>query len=100
MKICVDDKEIFTLTETQKQVIKNDILEEIFEDDMCRRLHYILMHKYQRCFERLKAEWEPKLKANGVDMIPTDPDKLADLIFKQPNYKNRSTREREASNGV
>lgn len=63
---------------------------------MKRRLQYILMHKYERCFERLKKEWEPKLAANGVASIPTNPDALAELIFAQPNYKCRKTREAEA----
>ncbi len=98
MKISVDDQELFRLSETQKNVIRNDIHEEIFDADMKRRLHYILTHKYERCFERLKAEWEPKLRANGVAMIPTDPDALARLIFQQPNYKNRSQREMESQN--
>lgn len=93
MKISVDDQEIFRLSETQKKVIKNDILEEIFDEDMKRRLHYILNHKYEKCFERLKQEWEPKLRENGVQMIPTNPDAFAELIFSQPNYKNRSQRE-------
>jgi hypothetical protein len=102
MKISVNDVELFQLNETQKKVIKNDILEEEFENDMKRRLQYILMHKYERCFERLKNEWthssagEPsKLEKNGVQSIPTNPDALAELIFSQPNYKNRTNREKE-----
>ena len=95
MKISVDDKELFTLSDVQKRVIQNDIPSEIFEEDMKRRLHYILMEKYERCFERLKLEWEPKLRENGVTMIPTDPDQLAYLIFSQPNYKSRSEREKD-----
>lgn len=95
MKISVDDQELFRLSETQKNVIKNDIDEEIFDDDMKRRLQYILMHKYERCFERLKKEWEPKLKANGVTMIPTNEDQFSQLVFSQPNYKNRSQRDSE-----
>ena len=94
MKISVDGKEIFALSETQKKVIQNDILSEIFEEDMHRRLQYILIHKYEECFKRLKLEWEPKLSQNGVKMVPTDPDELAELIFKQPNYKNRSQRDK------
>lgn len=93
MKISVDDKELFTLSETQKKVIKNDIHEEIFDDDMKRRLQYILMHKYEQCFDRLKKEWEPMLKANGVKSIPLDNDEFAELVFQQPEYKNRSQRE-------
>ncbi len=93
MKISVDDKHLFTLSETQKKVIKNDIHENIFDDDMKRRLQYILTHKYEQCFARLKSEWEPKLVSNGVKMMPTDPDAFAELVFSQPNYQNRSQRE-------
>ena len=97
MKISVDDKELFTLTDLQKQVIMNDIDSDIFDQDMKRRLQYILMHKYERCFARLKSEWDSKLLANGVDMIPTDPDKYAQLVFSQPNYMDRKYREEKAA---
>lgn len=96
MKISVDNIDLFTLTETQKQVIKNDINADIFDEDMKRRLQYILMHKYERCFARLKQEWDKKLAENGVDMIPTNPDAYAELVFRQPNYKNKKTRDLEA----
>ena len=94
MKIQVDGKEIFGLSEVQEQVIMNDIQEELFYDDMCRRLEYVLTHKYEQCFERLKKEWESKL-AERVSSIPTNKDELAKLIFSQTDYKNRSQRERE-----
>jgi len=94
VKISVNDQELFTLSETQQQVIKNDIPEELFDTDMKRRLQWILMHKYEECFKDLKKEWDPKLAANGIDMIPTDPDKYAQLVFAQPNYKDRATREK------
>jgi hypothetical protein len=92
MKISVNDQELFTLSEIQKKVIKNDIHEDIFEEDMKRRLHYILNHKYERCFERLKNEWLPKLKER-VSSIPTNEYDLAELIFSQPDYKSRKSRE-------
>lgn len=92
MKISVDGVDVFTLSETQKKVIQNEIESEIFDVDMKRRLHYILMHKYEKCFERLKSEWEPKLRAAGVAMIPTDRDAYAQLVFSQPEYKSKSQR--------
>lgn len=95
MKISVDDLELFTLNETQKKVIQNDIHSDIFDEDMKRRLKYIITHKYERCFERLKKEWDSKLAASGVKMIPTDCDEYAELVFSQPDYKNRSQREKE-----
>ena len=59
---------------------------------MERRVGYIIEHKYERCLERLKKEWEPKL-AKTLPSIPTDPDALAELIFAHPDYKSRSQRE-------
>jgi hypothetical protein len=96
MKISVDDVELFTLSDTQKNVICNDIPDEEFDADMKRRLQYVLTHKYEQCFRRLKEEWEPKLAANGVTMIPTDADAFAQLVFAQPNYQSRSQREAAA----
>lgn len=94
MKISVDDQELYRLTETQKKVIQNDILTEVFEEDMKRRLKWVLTHKYERCFERLKKEWEPKL-SEKMSSLPTNPDEFAKLIFAQPDYKNRSQREQK-----
>ena len=92
MKISVDDQECFCLSETQKKVIKNDIHEDEFEIDMRRRLQYILTHKYERCMNRLKDEWEEKL-TERYPSIPTDADALAELIFSQEDYKSRKERE-------
>jgi hypothetical protein len=50
------------------------------------------MHKYEQCFKDLKAEWDSKLALNGVAMIPTDPDAYAELVFAQPNYRDRAAR--------
>lgn len=96
MKISVDDQELFTLTDTQKNVIMNDVLSDEFDADMKRRLQWIIAEKYNRCFERLKKEWEPKLAERGIASIPTNKDAFAELIFTQPDYKNRNQRESEA----
>ena len=97
MKISVNDQKLFELNEVQKKVICNDIPDEIFEADMKRRLSYALTHKYEQCFKRLKAEWEPKL-LKVLDAVPTDPDKFAEIIFSQPEYKSRSMRDAEETN--
>lgn len=94
MKISVNDEQLFALNETQKRVIQNDIASEVFDSDMKRRLEWVLMHKYERCFQRLKQEWEPKL-SQRIAAIPTNPDEFAQLVFSQADYKNRSERERE-----
>ena len=96
MKISVNDVELYTLSETKKNVIKNDINADIFDEDMKRRLQYILMHKYERCFARLKAEWDKKLPILGVESIPTDPDAYAELVFARPEYLDRKARDEAA----
>jgi hypothetical protein len=64
---------------------------------MKRRLKYIIESKYNECFNRLKSEWVDagKLAQNGVQSIPIDSDALAELIFSQPNYKDRKDRDLE-----
>ncbi len=94
MKVQVNNEHLFEISEIQKKVICNDILSDEFDSDMKRRLQYILMHKYERCFERLKKEWEPKL-ALRLESVPTNPDKFAQLVFSQPDYKCRKMREDE-----
>lgn len=93
MKISVDDKELFTLTDIQKQVMQDNIIEDIFEEDLKRRLQWVLIHKYEQCFKALKEEWDQKLKSNGVTMVPTDEEEYAKLVFSQRDYQNRSQRE-------
>jgi hypothetical protein len=92
MKISIDDKEVLILSEIQKKVIMNDVSEEFFLEDIMRRIEYILMHKYEKCFERLKGQWLPALKTR-VSSIPTNDEELAKLIFSQPDYKSRSQRD-------
>jgi hypothetical protein len=98
MKISVDGQKIFELTETQKKVIQNDIPTAQFEEDMKRRLHWILVgEKYTKCMARLKAVWMETL-AQRYESIPTNDDALAELIFAQPDYENRTQRDaREAA---
>lgn len=95
MKISVDDQELFTLSETQKRVIMNDINEDAFEEDMKRRIQYILMHKYEQCFARLKSEWDTKLKALNVASVPLNEEAYAQLVFSQETYKDRKSRDAE-----
>ena len=92
MKIKYNEKEILNFNETKKKVLMNDIPSEEFDSDIERRLQYIISHKHEQCMKRLREEWMPKLQAKGVAQVPLDDDQLAELIFSQPEYKNRSQR--------
>lgn len=101
MKINIDGKEILNISETHKKVIQNEIPTEIFQEDIERRVAYFPQHKYEQCMKRLKKEWledkdgngQSKLSRNGVNSVPVDDDALAELIFSQPDYRNRTYRE-------
>lgn len=93
MKISVNDQELYTLSDTQKKVIQDNVPADIFEDDMKRRLQWVLMHKYEQSFKDLKDKWDSLLKENGVKSVPTDPDEYAQLVFSQPNYLDRKSRD-------
>lgn len=96
MIIKINDEVVFTLSETREKVIQNDISVDIFAEDMCRRICEIIQHKYDRCFERLKSEWDVKLADNGELSVPTDKDAYAELVFSQSDYKDRKDRDLEA----
>ena len=66
------------------------------EQNHCDRMAWILQHKYERCLERMKLEWLPKLEALGVKEVPADDYAFAELVFSQKDYKDRSMREKEA----
>jgi hypothetical protein len=92
MKILVDNALVLELNETQKKVIKDEIHEDIFDEDMKRRVSWVLTHKYNEVFKKFKQEWDPKLASNGIKMIPTDKDEYAKLVFSQPDYKSKAQR--------
>jgi hypothetical protein len=97
MKVSVDGVDLYELSDLQKQVMHHTISPDEF-DQFCKdKLQWILTHKYEQCFKRLKEEWDSKLAQNGVKLIPTNPDKYAQLVFSQPNYKNRKQRDGESS---
>lgn len=93
MKISVNDVELFTLSETQKLVIANDILSSELDADLKRRLKWSLESKYDACYKRLFNEWFPKLADRGIQSIPTDKDAFAQLVFSQEDYLDREGRD-------
>ena len=95
MKISINDEKLYELSDVQKKVICNDVHADELDSDLKRRLQYILMHKYEQCFKRLKQEWEPKLKVAGIKVLPIDEDEFSKLVFSQPDYKCRKNRDDE-----
>ncbi len=90
----VDGQDFFEISEVTKKLLKSSVAKNCCCVEWSKeQLKYILTHKYERCMERLRREWEPKLV--GLKQLPTDDDAFAELVFKHPEYKNRSDREKE-----
>lgn len=92
MEIKVNDKVVLKLTDTQIKVLCDQIFSENIIEDIERRVAWSIQHAYEEMFSRLKAEWDSKLHQLGFDLIPTDKDKYAQLVFAQPSYKTLSER--------
>jgi len=100
MKISVNDHVILELNETQLGVLGDEISKMKLEEDLKRRIKWVLTHKYENCFARLKKEWEPKLVANGITSFPADKDEFAQLVFSQEDYKDEDKRVQDGENRV
>lgn len=91
MKVYIDfnDDEklqlVTTLTNTQAEIIKDSIGVDNFEEDIKRRVGWVVEEKLKQCNKRLIDVWSEKLKER-YDALPTNGDKLAELIFEQPDY--------------
>jgi hypothetical protein len=98
MLVKIDDEVLFEIDERMIKLIAHDIEDPI--PDIKRRLRWIIEHKCDRCFDRMKQEWtaegpdgQSKLAKLGVAAIPTNKRDLADLIMSHPTYMNRVQRE-------
>lgn len=67
----------------------------ISETQDLERMIYILKHKYEKCLERLKLEWNPKLASRRITEIPTDDVEYCNLVFSQADYKDKAAKDAE-----
>jgi len=96
--IKVDDQDFFEISDVTKKLLKSSIAKDCDCIEWAKeRLQWVLNHKYERCMERLRKEWEPRLLKEGVKEFPVDDDAFAELVFKNPEYKNRSQRDKESN---
>lgn len=94
MKFSVNDKVVFELSETQVKVIQDNVFSEKFEKTMGERVKWVIERKFLDSLKHLKEEWIPKLKQAGVEAIPLDDEKFAELVFSQKEYKARSEKDK------
>lgn len=93
MKIQIDGQDVYELLPWQEAVIKNDIPNEIFVEDMKRRARYIWEHKFEQCMKRFEEEWMPKLRQDpNITSIPSSQEAFVNMVLARPEYKSRSQR--------
>lgn len=95
MKIKIDDKKVFELTEVKKNILKHVFFDEDLESEVERLVVWILDHNIKMNLKKLKEEWVPKMKDLGIKSVPTDDEEFVDLVFSQKDYKNRSQRDKK-----
>ena len=96
MEIFLNDQSICTLTATQEKVLKYYINSDILNDTLAHIIEKAIYHEYNVSLRLIKEEWAPQLRANGIEEAPLDDELYAQLVFSQPNYKDRKTRDLEA----
>lgn len=95
MKISLDDKELLTFSDIQRRIYNNEISSESFHKWMSERIKYAFKDHFDQCFRNLRNEWEPKLVARGHEMLPVRPEIFAQLVFDQPDYRDKFQRDTE-----
>jgi hypothetical protein len=96
MKIYLDNLEIFEITNIDRLLLEHDLID--VDNEIKRRLEYIIKHKVDQCYSRLKSEWDKKFQSDvNITSVPTKRDDYVALVIAHPDYKNRSVREAEIS---
>lgn len=94
MKIQIDGVDLFEISATDRKILEHDLPADQVDDEIKRRIKYIMDHKCDKIYSRIKAEWvdSGKLEELGVQSIPTSKQGLIDLVTARPEYKNRTQR--------
>lgn len=97
MKVYLDQEEIFEIDSNMIKLLEHEILNVL--PDIKRRLKWVIDQRCDDVYKKLKLEYIEKSMQNpDVESIPADKNRLLDLIFSDPGYKNRSQRESEKLN--
>jgi len=92
MKVKLDDEVLFEIDERMVKLLAHDLIDPI--EEIKRRLRYIIEHKCDQSYERMKSEYVPQFEVDpAIDSIPSKKAALVDFILAHPSYKNRVQRE-------
>jgi hypothetical protein len=92
MKIYIDEVELFEITQTDLDLLANDLVD--VQSEIERRLEWSIKQKCDSCYDRMKAEWTPKFLEEDILPPKTREDFVA-AVLARPDYKNRAQRDAE-----
>lgn len=92
MKIQIDGKDFFEISDYQYRVMCNEVNEKLFYYEIETLIKFTLDNRFNECYKNLMNEWMPKL-SERMDSVPTNPEKLVDLIISQKDYQSRKMRD-------
>jgi len=94
MKVFCDEEEILNLQDWQRKVLEYMLPSKTLDEDIKRRLKYVINHKIDQCFDRLEKEWTPKLRDDPqVTSVPADKKEFVKFVTSRTDYMNRDQRE-------
>ena len=95
MKISVDSIDILEVSESNKNVLLNDLA------DINEWIVNAITGKIENCYERFKKYWIPILMNDpNVTNIPANRDDFISMVMARSDYKNRAQRDAEAADGT
>ncbi len=74
-------------TDEEEAILKHDIL------DITAWMDGAALGKINNCKKRAAIACRELLKSQGAEMVPASDDTAVQLLFSQPDYKDRAARE-------
>ncbi len=97
MQITVDGVDLFEVSTIEIEVLEYVLTASTLDADLKRRLQYILTHKIEQSYKRLKDDWIPILENDPeVTSVPLDNEAFFNMVKIRPDYKDRAARDAEA----
>jgi len=92
MDVYLDQEKLFTISEADLKLLAHDLEDPVAE--IKRRLEYIISHKCEQCYKRMRDEWLSRFeRTKEVASVPIDRDSFIDLVVNHIEYKNRVQRD-------
>ncbi len=86
-----DDAEIFQIDDINIKLLEDQLVE--VEDEINRRLQWVIDHKCEKIYSRFRKKWEAILIAEGAQTIPASKADFVTQITQRADYKNRVARD-------